>query len=137
MPAIPIETIFNANMILIMGILYVIIYSLFGLFDKRTNIRLIIGFVYIGFLILVFSVGHSIFTLFLPMNGFGVLYINIVIKGSSISASLNIVWIILIVLGLKMLNLIRNRFKPLKIKKKSKRDELYILTEKKSPQMPF
>jgi hypothetical protein len=94
------------------GILFIIVYTAFGMFKKDTIIRFFIGIGYIILLIYFYTVGFTAFTGYLPMCSFGTFCISAEIGGISASFSLDIWWVFLIILSLKSLNLIRHIIKP-------------------------
>ncbi|MFX1453793.1 MAG: hypothetical protein ACFFDB_00325 [Promethearchaeota archaeon] len=110
------QRIFNLELMISCGIIYVIIYSGFGLFEKDTFIRFAIGFGYILGLLYFYQVGSNIFTLYLPHCEFGTICVDGTLLDFKLSFSLNYVWMIILLLSLKGLNLFRHYIKPVEDK---------------------
>ena len=121
----PLGDIFDYNLIILNGILFIIVYTMFGLFKKETIMRLFIGIGYIALLIYFYTIGSCIFTLYLPHCAFGELCLSGNLLGIEISFTYNYVWSIVILLILKSLNLLRHKIKPVE------EEETYELKELK------
>jgi len=112
-PALPIS-IFNEQLLIANGILFICFYSIYGVFKKDTTIRLFIGIGYIILLIYFYIVGSSVFTFYLPLCNFGVLCINLNLNGVIFSFTLSMWWVCLIIVILKSVNMVRHFIKPIK-----------------------
>jgi hypothetical protein len=112
-------SIFNYELILVNGVIYVCAYSLLGLFKKDTYIRFIIGLGYIGLLIYFYTVGNNFFTFYLPHTGFGQIYLSETIEGSTISFGYNYSWVAIVLIILIGVSTFRKFIKP----RKEKREE--------------
>lgn len=118
----PNSKLFNYQMGIANGIIYVIIYSLYGLFRKETVARFLIGVALIIAVIYFYTVGYTIYTFYMPHCGFGILCLSGTIpandiiptylQGIVLSLSYNYMYTALIVIGLKSVNLFRHLVKP-------------------------
>lgn len=106
----PSDTFYLAN-IIGNGIIFIIIYTSFGIFKKRSFIRLLIGISYIFVLVYFYTVGHNVFTLYLPHCAFGTFCVKGGIFGIDIAFEFDYSLLVIITLILKILNLIRNYLK--------------------------
>jgi hypothetical protein len=93
------------------GIIFLIVYTSFGIFKKKSFIRLVIGMSYIFVLIYFYTVGHNVFTMYLPHCAFGTLCVDAELFGINIAFELDYSVLIVIIIILKVLNLIRNYLK--------------------------
>jgi len=93
------------------GIIFLIIYTSFGIFKKKSFIRLLIGVSYIFVLVYFYTVGHNVFTLYLPHCAFGTFCVKSGIFGIEIIFEFDYSILVIITLILKILNLIRNFLK--------------------------
>ena len=89
------------------GIVFLIVYTNFGIFKKQSFIRLLIGMSYIFVLVYFYTVGHNVFTLYLPHCAFGTLCVKSGTFGLNIAFEFDYSIIIIIILILKTLNVIR------------------------------
>ena len=116
----PTGYVLNRVTMLTNGVIFIAIYSLFGFFKKETVIRFIIGIVYIGIVVYFYSVGHTIFTIYLPHCGFG----HLCLEGTIFEITLNLSYIYIytgiLLITLKALNLLRHLVKPPEIQNKYK-----------------
>ena len=82
--------VFDYEMMIINGSLYLTIFAFFGLFRKETAVRFIIGCLYILFIIYFYTSGYTIYTMYLPHCGFGVLCLGGEFEG--VEFSLNYIY---------------------------------------------
>jgi len=108
----PTGYVLNSTMLMTNGAIYVVVYSMFGLFKKETVIRFIIGIAYVLVVVYFYTVGHTIFTLYLPHCGFGYFCIWGTVFGITISFGYIYFITALVVIILKCLNLLRHLVKP-------------------------
>lgn len=108
--------VFDWNLILTNGILFTIIYTVYGCFDKDTLMHFLIGMGYLILCIYFYAVGNNIYTLFLPHSGFATYHVeeNLEIYGQElfIQGSYNYFWFALLLLIGKALNIVRHKIKP-------------------------
>lgn len=102
------QAIFDFDLMISNGIIFIIIYTGFGLFKKNTFIRLAIGIGYILLLVYFYEVGSNVFTLYLPHCGYGVMCVNGNILGIKLLFALNYAWMIVILITIKSANLVRH-----------------------------
>ena len=113
--------VFNYEMMILNGSLYLAIYSFFGLFKKETALRFIMGCLYIGFIIYFYTSGYTIYTFYLPHCGFGVLCLGGEWEGVKFSLSYIYWYTAVIVVSLKGVSILRQLIKPPDEKSKIKR----------------
>ena len=104
--------IFDLDAILFNGVIFVVVYTIYGIFNKDTVIRFFIGCGWIGTLIYFYTVGSNFFTLYIPHSGFGQLSIDGKYRGIKFEFGYNYFWVIIATLSLKGLNLLRHLVKP-------------------------
>ena len=103
---------FDLNTVFINGAIFVIVYTIYGIFNKDTVIRFFIGFGWIATLIYFYTVGNNFFTFYLPHCSFGYLCLDGSYRGIDFKFGYNYAWVIIAMLGLKGLNLLRHLIKP-------------------------
>ena len=103
---------FDLNTVLINGAIFVIVYTIYGIFNKDTVIRFFIGCGWIAILIYFYTVGNNFFTFYLPHCSFGYLCLDGSYRGIDFKFGYNYAWVIIAMLGLKGLNLLRHLIKP-------------------------
>jgi len=103
---------FDLNTVLINGAIFVIVYTIYGIFNKDTVIRFFIGVGWLATLIYFYTVGHNFFTFYLPHCSFGYLCLDGSYRGIDFKFGYNYAWVIIAMLGLKGLNLFRHLIKP-------------------------
>jgi hypothetical protein len=118
----PNNVVFDIQMIISNGILFIIVYTSFGLLEKDTLLHLFIGIAYIFLLLYFFTIGNNLFTLFLPHLRFGMLYY---IFPDSTFIALDYTFMIILFLCLKSLNLLRQFLEP------TKKDTIFNVAELK------
>ena len=106
------QVIFNFDLMISNGIIFIIIYSGFGLFKKETFIRLVLGGGYIILLFYFYQVGSNVFTFYLPHCAFGVMFIDGNILGMELAFTLNYSWMVLLFILIKSINLARHYIEP-------------------------
>ena len=104
--------IFDLDAILINGVIFVIVYTIYGVFNKDTVIRFFIGCAWMGTLVYFYTVGSNFFTFYIPHSGFGQLSIDGNYRGIDFEFGYNYMWIIIATLSLKGLNILRHLVKP-------------------------
>jgi len=107
----PFNLFFDKSFILGNGIIFTIVYSLFGLFKKHTSIRFFIGIAYIFVLIYLYIVGFNPFTFYLPNCAFATFCVDLNVFNINLIFRFNYAWIVIIILVLIFINLVRNRIK--------------------------
>lgn len=108
----PNQYVLDATMLSVNGTLYVVMYSMFGLFKKDTFIRFIIGWAYILVVVYFNTVGYTIYTLYLPMCNFGYFCLGGNVFGIYLYFGYIFFWTALVMIIIKILNLIRHLVKP-------------------------
>ena len=103
---------FDLNTVFINGAIFVIVYTIYGIFNKDTVIRFFIGVGWIATLIYFYTVGNNFFTFYLPHCSFGYLCLDGSYRGIDFKFGYNYAWVIIAMLGLKGLNLLRHLIKP-------------------------
>ncbi len=103
---------FDLNAVFINGAIFVIVYTIYGIFNKDTVIRFFIGCSWIATLIYFYTVGNNFFTFYLPHGSFGYLCLDGSYRGIDFKFGYNYAWVIIAMLGLKGLNLLRHLIKP-------------------------
>ena len=116
----PTEFLWNEQLMMLNGVIFVAIYTAFGLFKKETVIRFIIGLGYIGVLVYFFTVGGTYVTLYLPSCGFGHACYSGTFYGTTITLGYYYIYTVIIILVLKFLNLFRHLVKPPDLESKYK-----------------
>ena len=109
----PNELVLNYQMMLTNGLIFVGIYTVFGLFRKETIVRFLIGCGYIGVVIYFFTVGHTIYTLYLPHCGFCQLCLDGGLEGINFSLKYSYIYVGIVVVALKGVGIFRHLIKPL------------------------
>jgi hypothetical protein len=109
----PLGSIFIYDLIIANGILFTIVYAMYGLFKKHTLIHFFIGIGYLILLIYFYTIGSNVFTLFLPHCSFGELCVGGELLGIKVSLTYNYLWFIIPLLILKFLNMARHKIKPI------------------------
>jgi len=104
--------IFDLGAILFNGVIFAVVYTVFGIFNKDTVIRFFIGCAWMGTLVYFYTVGSNFFTFYIPTSGFGQLSIDGNYRGIDFEFGYNYFWIIIATLSLKGLNLLRHLVKP-------------------------
>lgn len=122
-----INDILNTELIIANGIVFCIVYTAYGIFNKDTFIRFIIGIVFIVVQIYFFTVGSNPFTFYLPHCAFGQFCLTATILDASFNVQFNYAWILYIYFSIKILNLIRHYLKREDTQEK-KEEEYKIIT---------
>ena len=104
--------IFDLEAVLFNGIIFVGVYTVYGIFKKDLVIRFLIGIGWMATLIYFYTVGNNFFTFYLPNCSFGYLCIDGSYKGIDFKFGYNYAWVIIAMLALKGLNLFRHLVKP-------------------------
>lgn len=102
----------NYVLMVINGVIFVVVYTAFGFFRKETMIRFLIGCGYIGVIVYFYTVGYTIFTLYMPHCGFGYLCISGEYEGLVMTIGWSWIYVGIIVIILKAVNLFRHLIKP-------------------------
>ncbi|MHA1526178.1 MAG: hypothetical protein ACTSQD_04040 [Promethearchaeota archaeon] len=108
----PSGLIFDLDAILFNGVIFAVVYTIYGVFNKDTVIRFFIGCAWIGTLIYFYTIGSNFFTFYIPHSGFGQLYIDGNYRGIDFEFGYNYMWVIIATLSLKGLNILRHLIKP-------------------------
>ena len=116
----PSEFLWNEQLMMTNGVIFVGTYTVFGLFKKETIIRFLIGCGYIGVLIYFYTVGGTFMTLYLPSCGFGHACYQGTFYGTEITMGYYYVYTVILILVLKFLNLLRHLVKPPDLESKYK-----------------
>lgn len=104
--------IFDLEAILFNGIIFVAVYTTYGLFNKDLVIRFLFGIGWMATLIYFFTVGNNFFTYYLPHCSFGYICIDGSFRGIDFKLGFNYQWVVIGILSLKGLNLFRHLVKP-------------------------
>jgi len=113
-PILPITNLPTSDCLITNGILYIIVYTSYGIFQKDSILRFAIGIAYVFLLFYFYTIGCSIFSLYLPMCSFGNFCLILNFNGTEIGFNLNIWWVIIIILILKIMSIVRAFIKPKK-----------------------
>lgn len=103
---------FDLEIILFNGVIFVIIYTIYGIFNKDTIIRFFIGIGWMGVLIYFYTVGSNFYTFYLPHCGFGYLCLDGKYAGIHFKYGYNYAVVAIATLSLKGLNMFRHLIKP-------------------------
>lgn len=104
--------IFDLNAVLFNGIIFVVVYTIYGIFKKDLVIRFLIGIGWMATLIYFYTVGNNFFTFYLPHCSFGYICIGGKLQGIEFKIGYYYAWVIIAMLCLKGLNLFRHLVKP-------------------------
>lgn len=107
----PLDTLINTQILISNGILFIIVYSAYGSVKKENVLSLLMGACYLVLVAYFFTIGHSIYSLYLPLCGFGILCFNAEIGGFTLGLSVNFWWACALIIGLKALNIVRKHIK--------------------------
>jgi hypothetical protein len=116
----PSEFLWNEQLMYINGIIFVGIYTTFGIFKKETVIRFLIGLGYIGVIVYFYTVGGTYISLYLPSCGFGHACYAGNFFGYEITLGYYFIYTVILILVLKFLNLLRHLVKPPDLESKYK-----------------
>ncbi|MBA7716135.1 hypothetical protein ES703_125200 [subsurface metagenome] len=103
---------FDLDAVLFNGIIFVGVYTFYGIFKKDLVIRFLIGIGWIATLVYFYTVGNNFFTFYLPGCGFGYSCLDGSYRGIDFKFGYNYAWVIYAMLGLKGLNILRHLVKP-------------------------
>ncbi len=116
----PSEFMWDEQLMMTNGVLFVAIYTAFGLFKKETIIRFLIGCGYIGVIVYFYTVGGTYITLYLQSCGFGHACYTGTFFGTTIQLGYYYLYTVILILILKFLNLLRHLVKPPDLENKYK-----------------
>jgi len=102
------------------GLIFVGIYTAFGLFRKETFLRFLIGLGYIGIIIYFYTVGGTYISLYLPSCGFGRACYSGTFFGYTVSLGYVFLYTVILIIVLKFLSLLRHLVKPPELQNKYK-----------------
>ena len=112
----PNGTIFNFQALMINGLIFVGVYTAYGLFKKETFIRFFIGCGWIATLVYFYTVGSNVYTSYLPNCGFGLFCVDGKLNNVKVAFQFSYAWFLIIILSLKGLNIFRHLVKPMERK---------------------
>ena len=112
----PNGTVFVFQAVMINGLIFIGVYTIYGFFKKETVIRFLIGCGWIVTLIYFYTVGSNVYTSYLPNCGFGLFCVDGKLNNVKVAFQFSYAWFLIIILSLKGLNLFRHLVKPMEKK---------------------
>lgn len=112
----PYQTIFNFQALMLNGLIFMYVYTAYGLFKKETIIRFFIGWGWIATLVYFYTVGNNFCTAYLKVCGFGLFCLDGEFNNVKIAFQFSYALFLIIILCLKGLNLFRHLVKPMERK---------------------